>query len=177
MRPQHLWDHSSETFITDGYQAFTGIVEIKTSGRRTEKHKPAISTVYVSSFLIFGYAAGKFGVAEVNNEPQKHIVPWAGIFSISDTGVSSQTSQLFNSEEKLQWIPDAIHKVREIVLARVDNGWKLPTVCKLGAFWIDNNDTHGSLHFERAIRLVLLTEMEESSEGSIYKIALNFEKL
>jgi hypothetical protein len=111
MRPQHLWDHSSSTFITDGYEAFTGIVEVKTDNRWGN---------YVSSFLIFGYAADKFGVAGVDNE---RFVPWAGIFPIDDTEVSSHTLPLFNSEEKFQWIPDAMHKVRQIVLARVHDGW------------------------------------------------------
>lgn len=175
MRPQHLWDQSSSTFITDGYEAFTGIVEVKTRGRRGMKYN--VSIVDVSSFLIFGYAAGNFGVAGVDNEPRKQLVPWAGIFAIDDKDVSSHTVPMFDSEETFQWIPNAIHKVREIVLARVDSGRSLPTVCELGTFRLDNHSPRVSVQFqsERAIRAVLSTERDESPEGSIYRIALSLE--
>ncbi len=175
MRPRHLWDHSSRTFITDGFEAFTGIVEVKTRSRWDMKYND--STVGVSFFLIFGYTTlGKFGVAGVDNEPQKKLLPWAGIFPTHDTGVSSHTLRLFNREDELQWAPEVIHKVREIVLARVDDGWSLPTVCELGAFSIDDPlVSQGSTRFERKIRVLLSTGKEETSEGSIYRLLLTYE--
>ena len=116
---------------------------------------------------------GKFAVANIDNE-QKQLVPWAGIFSTYDGILTSRLLPLFNSEEMVQWMPQAIHKVRETVLARVDEGWPLPTVCELGVFFVDNSHRQESQH-ERAIRVILSTEKKHTPDHIIYAMRLNIE--
>jgi hypothetical protein len=173
MVPQHLWDHASKTFITDGYEAFTGIIKIKTSGMR-QRWSTKIDNVIVSSFLIFGLWGGDLGVANRDNKTQK-LVPWAAIFSMDGDNKIYNMLSLLNSEESEQWKPHGIHKVRERILALADEGRLLPTVSELGVFLVDFYELGGISQVERAIKVVLSMEMKETPDHSIYVMRLNIE--
>jgi hypothetical protein len=174
MVPQHLWDHASKTFITDGYKAFTGIIEVETSGMR-QKSSTKIDNVTVSFFLVFGFAGGSFTVTNRDNKTQKPLVPWAGIFLPNDKDDVCYTLSLFNSEESEQWMPHVIHKVRERILARLDEGRPIPTMCELGVFLVDFSERGVISQVERAIKVVLSMEMKETPDHSIYLMKLNIE--
>jgi hypothetical protein len=182
MVPQHLWDHASKTFITDGYEAFTGIIKVVTSGM-WQKSYVQIDNLTVSSFLIFGFAGGNLAVSNGDGETQKP-VPWAGIFSAygpSDHDGLSAALSLIKSDESEQWMPHVIHTCRERVLALVDEGRILPTVREIGGNFVDIYDkqrlaTYQVDNFEqRASRVVLSTEMKETPDHSIYVMRLNIE--
>ena len=174
MVPQHLWDHASKSFITDGYEAFTGIIKVEIGGMR-QKSSTKTENVPVSSFLIFGFAGGNFAVANRDTKTQKPLVPWAGIFLPNNENEVSYTLSLFNSEESEQWMPNVIHRVREIILARLDEGRPTPTMCELGVFFVNVVASGGISQVERAIRVFLSTEMKETPDHSIYVMRLNIE--
>ena len=171
MVPQHLWDHASQTFITDGYEAFTGIIKIETGGI-WQKCSTKIENVLVDSFLIFGFAGGNLAVANRDNKTQKPLVPWAGIFSANGDDDISRTLSLFSGEESEQWMPHVIHTCRERILALVDEGQILPTVRELGGHFVDFYDEQwlGTVSM-----VVLSTEMRETPDHSVYVMSLNIE--
>jgi hypothetical protein len=173
MVPQHLWDHASKTFITDGYEAFTGIIKIETSGMR-QKSSTKIDNVSVSFFLVFGFVGGNLAVANRDNKTQKSLEPWAGILPTNDDDIS-RTLSWFNGEESEQWMPHVIHKFRERILPLLDLGHLLLIEHELGFFLVDFHELGRISQVERAIKVFLTTEMKETPDHSIYVMRLSIE--
>ena len=164
MVPQHLWDHASKTFITDGYEAFTGIIKVVTSGM-WQKSSGQIDNVTVSSFLVFGFAGGNFAVANRDNKTQKPLVPWAGIFL---SNVENDPLLLFNSKDSEQWMPHVMHTVRETILARFNEGRPAPKICELGVFFVNFVAPRAISQVERAIRVVSFDGNEGDLKTTAY---------
>jgi hypothetical protein len=166
-KPQHLWDHATKSFITDGYEAFTGIIEIdvleklrKTAPNSREETALTFSTSFI---IIFGLEK------ETSATANFHLIkPWAGIYSLHNENEVSHRLYSVISQEKTRGFPLVSREARQIVLSQVDflRGFGVtlfPTACEVAA---KNN---------MILKFVLSTDLEENSDVTICKMRVDIE--
>ncbi|KAG4440977.1 hypothetical protein IFR05_003541 [Cadophora sp. M221] len=166
-KPQHLWDSATKTLITDGYEAFTGIIEIKTFADAISiPGAPSGYTLDGSRFVIFGLKT----IQVLNDSLEKTLSPWAGIYSTQGNG-RPILSHIVSLEET-HGFPHVARRAREFVLEQ--DSRKLPRISEEIAVSRDQLDFgRKRSRADRTVKFVLSMEVEETSDVSIYKMEVN----
>ncbi|KAH6712639.1 heterokaryon incompatibility protein-domain-containing protein [Leptodontidium sp. MPI-SDFR-AT-0119] len=161
--PLHLWDHATQSFITDGYEYFTGIIDIKVTVEIVKGLSYSLSqgTSKAATRLIIIF--GLVSQSNIHYPSGKQLRPWAAIYT--DDKYSRPLSQIL-AQEKTHGFPHVARKAREFVTSREGDtlGPQLPTRCRrsdapLAPFTIDP-----------FLEYVLSTELVETPDTSLCKI-------
>ncbi|PMD62190.1 HET-domain-containing protein [Hyaloscypha bicolor E] len=180
-KPLHLWDHATKSFITDGYEAFTGIIEINATG-----NIPKIISGYEHDctfrldpmpVVIFGLEP--VSISNKSIDSGKELKPWAGIYTPEGQGETCRAIEKILAQEKTHGFPHVARKAREFVLSRQDTPSPLlPRKCEHRAVSRTINLSHLDPEKEgQVVESVLSTYLEETSDLSLYKMRLDFTRL
>jgi hypothetical protein len=151
-RPAHLWESQTQTFITDGHENFTGLLEIVLRRLRQDP--------FVSRARRYGFVSEEDGLVEHSStyiaafglEKHDHLrtrdafeapiplQPWATIYERGekDTKVVSKILG-FLSQEDNKGFPYVLEQIRSSVRSRTFRGEVLPGVLILAPIWQRNN--------------------------------------
>jgi Heterokaryon incompatibility protein (HET) len=173
MRPQHLWDSATNSFITDGYELFTAIILVKIVApdgfgfkQRVFSKGGGPSPDPLTLFIILGFAPAVQGPADSRTGAGKALNPWAGIYLLHRDSNNSMLSQIIDEEES-RGVPEVVRQARHIILSRAKEEG-LPIACEHAI----NRFSTGSWP-EKLMKFDLSTESEETSDLSLFKIVLN----
>ncbi|KAL5322914.1 hypothetical protein ACEPPN_010893 [Leptodophora sp. 'Broadleaf-Isolate-01'] len=171
--PLHLWDHTTQSFITDGYEYFTGIIDIKVTGKL---HKGFSS--YQDTFT-FGLATRPIIIFGLVSQPNIHypsgkqLRPWAAIYTGQDEDRYSRSLSQILAQEKTHGFPHVAREAREFVISREGDtlGPQLPTRCRLSHVFSDGSFTQEEV--DQRFEYVLSTELVETPDTSLCKILVH----
>jgi hypothetical protein len=186
-KPEHLWDNVTQSFITDGYVGFTGVLEIELSGLRAATMPESITAFSKlnlryeqSSSLVVVFGLGSRNPISSNEIMQdiRHrlLNPWAGIYDLDDGSETSRVLSDVISQEKTYGFPHVARQVRKIALFYSTNGQLLPSTLAfnpvpLNADGLPEEDSHGY----PPVKFRLSTEPREISDLSICKMLISIE--
>jgi hypothetical protein len=127
----------TKSFITDGYEAFTGIIEINATG-----NVPKIISGYDEhdcTFRLDPMPVVIFGLEPVSISNKiidsgKELKPWAGIYAAEGQSETCRALSKILAQEKTHGFPHVAREAREFVLSRRDTpGLLLPKKCEHSA--------------------------------------------
>ena len=174
-KPLHLLDHATMSFITDGYEAFTGIIEINATGNLRK-----IISGYERTFKLVARPVVIFGLELVpipnkSIDSGKKLKPWAGIYAAEGQSETCRALSKILAQEKTHGFPHVARVAREFVLSRRDTpGLLLPKKCEHSAVLsgvcftpLDPDEQ------DQLAESFLSTDLEETSELSLCKMRLD----
>jgi Heterokaryon incompatibility protein (HET) len=172
-KPSHLWDYATRSFITDGYEYFTGIIDIKVTGNLRKQVSGNQRTFKLDArpIVIFGLAP----VPNRSSPTEKDLMPWAAIYTDQDNTRTSPSIYQILAQETTHGFPHVAREAREFVLlsGKINLGPLLPTKCTHRAVLngirkipLDPGED------DPVVESVLSAELEESSDLSLYKMRL-----
>ncbi|CZR69502.1 related to beta transducin-like protein [Phialocephala subalpina] len=176
-KPLHLWDHATKSFITDSYEAFTGIIEINATGS-FQGGMPGNERMFeldARSVVIFGLEPVSIPNKSINSG--KELKPWAGIYAAKDQSETSRAIYQILAQEKTHGFPHVAREAREIILSPRDTlGRLLPRNCYHRPV-LRNGRSSPLDPFDDDIlgESILSIEVEEGSDLVLYKMRLNLE--
>jgi hypothetical protein len=187
--PQHLWDNVNESFITDAYDTFTGVVRIDLQGeqegpapRRSEMVRDR-TYVHRSSFVaIFGLGWDNHIGGTRNIERNRTLTPWAGIYRCDVQNETSRALWRALSRVDTHGYPDALREARAICESHTSSGQSLPQVCDFIPDWKYKSLTYGTFnqdYFREGNPSILVassTGVKSKSDVGMYELIINIER-
>jgi hypothetical protein len=179
--PPHLWDLVTKSFITDGYKAFTGILQIDLEGRNLQTfcphHQKREKFRHKSSFIaVFGLESDKDILPNENVEETRPLTPWAGICGYDEANETSRAlSEALSLVDKLGY-PFVLRRAREISHSQTSGHRMLPEAYDLTPLWYC-----GGMHQDTfpkrgpSIQVGVSTGLKNSDVG-MYELVLNIRR-
>ncbi|KAH9208012.1 heterokaryon incompatibility protein-domain-containing protein [Leptodontidium sp. 2 PMI_412] len=172
--PLHLWDHTTQSFITDGYEYFTGIIDIKLTGKlhggfSSYQDTFAFKRLATRPIIIFGLVSQP----NIHYPSGKQLRPWAAIYTSQDEDRYSRSLSQILAQEKTHGFPHVAREAREFVISREGNtlGPQLPTRCRLSHVFSDGSFTQEEV--DQRFEYVLSTELVETPDSTLCKILVH----
>lgn len=144
-RPEHLWESHTQTFITNGDETFTGLLEIDieenrqisqnylgSSPRLNEGNggdgSPSFTRHSSNYVAIFGFgASGRRDSDSAHKNSMKTLRPWAAIYK-SNKMEDDDTTQIlkYMSQEFSHGMPYVLNQIRALLLSQISSSKTLP---------------------------------------------------
>lgn len=117
-RPEHLWDEYTNTFITEGNERFSGVLDITVVGKREDPKGSGLWRLSSRYALVFGLGKRAVGAKSEENKGRDIPRPWVSIYSYDGKDEISRTL----SDEHEHGFPNVLTGVSEDLRRRASSG-------------------------------------------------------
>jgi hypothetical protein len=178
-KPEHLWDYNTQTFITEGHERFTALLDIHIIPWRgllpTDRELEKVELSGTSSRYIAVLGLNALDRNMLKEDPfRKHLEPWAAIYERRGSEGGGAISRIVSEEDDPNF-PDVVFRISTHLRSHFSHGRVLPLSLALASGRErEFGQGHALNDSELQLSLAVSTQLE-TNNSSMYKLILKLE--